>query len=162
MIGRRVRLNGLDFTVIGVATESFTGMDLFSRPAFYVPAAMAPVMISSNHDLLTDRRSRAFSVKGRLKPGVSMQAGSAEAAALAKSLEQSYPATNRAFGAALRTELQARLDNDPATPLIIAMPVSYTHLDVYKRQDPRRTRFPRKCARAPLLHPCRGPDPLRA
>jgi predicted permease len=121
VIGRRVRLNGLDFTVIGVATESFTGMDLFSRPAFYVPAAMAPVMISSNHDLLTDRRSRAFSVKGRLKPGVSMQAGSAEAAALAKSLEQSYPTTNRAFGAALRTELQARLDNDPATPLMIAM-----------------------------------------
>jgi predicted permease len=119
VVGRRVRLNGLDFTVIGVAPQSFTGMDLFSSPAFYVPAQMAPSMLT-DRDLLTNRGSRVFSVKGRLKPGVSIQAGSAEASALAKFLEQSYPATNRAFGAALRTELQARLDNDPATPLMIA------------------------------------------
>jgi predicted permease len=118
-IGRRVRLNGLDFTVIGVAPESFTGMDLFARPAFYVPAQMAPSMLGG--DPLSNRSNRAFSVKGRLKPGVSMQAGSAEAAALAKSLEQSYPATNRAFGAAIRTELQARIDNDPVTPLMLSV-----------------------------------------
>jgi macrolide transport system ATP-binding/permease protein len=116
VIGRRVRLNGADFTVIGVAPESFTGMDLFIRPAFYVPALMAP-----NTGMLIDRASRQFSVKGRLKAGVSIQAGSAEASALAKSLEQSYPKTNRAFGAALRTELQARLDNDPVTPLMVAV-----------------------------------------
>jgi predicted permease len=121
IIGRRIRLNGLEFTVIGVAPESFTGIDLFSRPAFFVPAMMSPAMLTSNRDLLTNRGIRAFSVKGRLKPGVSLQAGSAEAAALAKALERSYPATNRAFGAAIRTELQARLDNDPATPLMMAM-----------------------------------------
>jgi predicted permease len=121
IIGRRIRLNGLEFTVIGVAPESFTGIDLFSRPAFFVPAMMSPAMLTSNRDLLTNRGIRAFSVKGRLKPGVSIPAGTAEASALAKSLEQSYPATNRAFGAAIRTELQARLDNDPATPLMMAM-----------------------------------------
>jgi predicted permease len=121
IIGRRIRLNALDFTVIGVAPESFTGMDLFSRPAFFVPAMMSPAMLTSNRDLLTNRNTRMFSLKGRLKPGVSMQAGTAEASALAHSLEQSYPATNRAFGAAIRTELQARLDNDPATPLMMAM-----------------------------------------
>ncbi len=120
-IGRQVRLDGLDFTVIGVAPEAFTGMDQFTRPAFYVPAAMAPAMLASNRDLLINRSTRIFSVKGRLKPGVSMQAGTAEASALAHSLEQSYPATNRAFGAALRTELQARLDNDPGTPVMVAM-----------------------------------------
>ncbi len=119
VIGRRVRLNGLTFTIIGIAPESFTGIDRFSRPAFYVPAEMAPSILA-DRDLLTNRSSRSFSVKGRLKPGVSLQAGTAEASALAKSLEQSYPVTNRAFGAALRTELQARLDNDPATPLMIA------------------------------------------
>jgi predicted permease len=95
-------------------------MDQFTKPAFYVPAEMAPSIIA-DRDLLTNRSIRAFSVKGRLKPGVSIQAGTAEASALAKSLEQSYPATNRAFGAAIRTELQSRLDNDPATPVLIAM-----------------------------------------
>jgi predicted permease len=121
VIGRRVRLNGLDFTVIGVATESFTGMDLFARPAFYVPAQMAPAMLTANRDLLTNRADREFSVKGGLKPGVSMQAANAEASLLAKALEQSYPTTNRAFGAALRTELQARIDNEPVTPLMISV-----------------------------------------
>jgi predicted permease len=115
-VGRRVRLNGLDFTVIGVALESFTGMDQFVRPAFYVPAEMA-----SDIDLLTNRSSRGFSVKGRLKPGISMDAADAEASALAQSLQQSYPSTNRAFGAAIRTELQARIDEDPVTPLMIGV-----------------------------------------
>ena len=121
VIGRRVRINGLDFTVIGVAPASFTGMELFVRPAFFVPAQMAPVMLTSNRDLLANRTYRHFTVKGRLKRGVSMQAGSGEASVLAKSLEQSYPATNRAFGAAIRTELQARIDDDPVTPLMMAM-----------------------------------------
>jgi ABC-type antimicrobial peptide transport system permease subunit len=121
VIGRRLRLNGLDFTVIGVAPESFTGMELFVRPALFVPAQMAPVMLTSNRDLLANRSYRQFTVKGRLKRGVSMQAGSAEASVLAKSLKQSYPAANRAFGAAIRTELQARIDNDPVTPLMMAM-----------------------------------------
>jgi macrolide transport system ATP-binding/permease protein len=121
VIGRRVRVDGLDFTVIGVAPESFTGMDLFIRPAFFLPAMMGPAMLGSNNDLLTNRSNREFTVKGRLKPGVSMQAADAEASALAKSIEQSYPATNRAFGAALRTEMQARLDNDPVTPMMVAV-----------------------------------------
>ena len=121
VIGRRIRLDGLDFTMIGVAPESFTGMDLFVRPAFYVPVQMAPAMFTSDRDLLTNRSERAFSVKGRLKPGISLQSAGAEADALAHSLEQSYPATNRSFGAALRTELEARLDNDPVTPLMVAI-----------------------------------------
>jgi hypothetical protein len=46
IVGRRIRLNGLEFNVIGVAPESFTGIDLFSRPAFYVPAMMSPAMLT--------------------------------------------------------------------------------------------------------------------
>jgi macrolide transport system ATP-binding/permease protein len=121
VIGRPVRLNGSDFTVIGVAPESFTGMDQLIRPAFYVPAMMAGAINASKNDLLINRSNREFTVKGRLKPGVSMQAADAEASVLANWLEQSYPATNRAFGAALRTELQTRIDNNPVTPLMIGV-----------------------------------------
>jgi len=42
VVGRSVRLNGLDFTVIGVTPESFTGMDQLLRPAFFVPTMMGP------------------------------------------------------------------------------------------------------------------------
>ena len=38
IIGRHVRLNGTELVVIGVAPESFTRMDQFIRPAFFIPA----------------------------------------------------------------------------------------------------------------------------
>src|SRR5690242_6939309 len=39
VIGEKVWLNGIEFTIIGVAPESFTGTDQFLRPALYVPLA---------------------------------------------------------------------------------------------------------------------------
>src|SRR4029079_2275004 len=41
VVGRTVRLNGADFTVVGVAPDTFPGMELFQRPDFYMPLAMA-------------------------------------------------------------------------------------------------------------------------
>ena len=119
ILGKSIRINGLDFTVIGVAPESFKGMDQYVRPAFFVPAMMAPKLLASNSDLLSDRADRSFFVKGRLKPGVSLHAADAEVAALAKSLEQSFPKTNQAFRAAVRTELQARRDFAQGDVLLI-------------------------------------------
>src|SRR5206468_8011657 len=113
VVGRTVRLAGFDFTVIGVAPESFTGMDQYIRPSFFVPAMMGPKLVTPNPELLTNRGSRVFNVKRRLKPGVSMAAAAAEASALAKSLEQSFPDTNRGVGATVRTEIQTRLDREP-------------------------------------------------
>lgn len=121
VIGRTIRLSGLDFTVIGVMSEEFTGMDQFIRPAFYVPATMAPAIQSADQDMLTDRRLRGFTVKGRLKPGVSTQAADSEASAIARSLEQSYAITNASFGARVRTELQTRFDLNPYTPMLLTM-----------------------------------------
>ncbi len=111
VIGRPVRLNNLEFTVVGVAPAGFTGMDQYFRPSFFVPAMMGPKLLVSNHDLLTDRADRSFMVKGRLKPGVSQGAANAESASLAKALGKSYPDTNRSVGTAVHTEMQAREDD---------------------------------------------------
>ena len=46
VIGEHVRLNGTEFTIIGVAPESFTGIDPFLRPGLFVPIAMARHVIS--------------------------------------------------------------------------------------------------------------------
>jgi macrolide transport system ATP-binding/permease protein len=40
ILGQKVRLNGIEFTVIGVAPERFTGMAQLIRPAFYAPLMM--------------------------------------------------------------------------------------------------------------------------
>jgi predicted permease len=121
VIGRNIRLNGVDFTVIGVAPESFTGMDQYIRPAFFIPAMMAPSLQTSNQDILTNRSKRTFTVKGPLKSGVSIQTASAELAGLAKSLEQIYPNTNRAFSAMVRTELQTRAEFQQGDVLLVSL-----------------------------------------
>jgi putative ABC transport system permease protein len=119
VIGRSVRLNGVDFTVIGVAPESFTGMDQLLRPAFFVPAMMGSKLLEASGDILTNRSARSFTVKGRLKPGIPISAADAEAAAIAMSLERSYPVTNGAIGAALRTERQTRIDTSKGDTIMV-------------------------------------------
>ena len=44
VLGSRIRLNGIEFTVIGVAPEHFTGIDVVLRPTLFVPLAMSPRM----------------------------------------------------------------------------------------------------------------------
>jgi hypothetical protein len=50
MIGRTIRLNGIDFTVVGIAPESCTGMDPFIRPALFVPQTMAQRLSAAAKD----------------------------------------------------------------------------------------------------------------
>jgi putative ABC transport system permease protein len=124
-----VVINGIDFTVIGIAPESFTGLDVDLRPAFYIPAMMAErigifsptARAETRINPVEDRGARAFVVKGRLKSGVSRQQAQAELTTIWKSLEQQYPDTNRNQTLAVRTELQERVRRQPPTALIVAM-----------------------------------------
>jgi len=119
VIGKQIRLGGLDFIVIGVASEPFIVQQVL-RPAFFIPVMMGTRLRASNGDLLTNRERRTFTVKGRLKPGVSLEASNNEAQVLAKSLEESYPDTNHAIGAAVRTETQTKVDTFPFYPAVLA------------------------------------------
>ena len=120
--GRRVRLNGAEFTVIGVAPERFTGMDQFVQPAFFVPAMMCNRIASNaTSNLLEARDQRVFTVKGRLKPGVTIAQAQAELTVIAKALEQAYPETNRNQGVGVRTELEARFKQSPENAKLVGM-----------------------------------------
>jgi len=122
VIGRRVRLNGAEFTVIGVAPERFTGMDQYVQPAFFVPAMMCNKIVSNTtSNLLEARDQRVFTVKGRLKPGVTIAQAQAELTVIAKALERAYPDTNRNRGAAVRTELEARFKQAPENSKLVGM-----------------------------------------
>ena len=122
VIGRRVRLNGMDFEVIGVAPDAFTGLFDLARPAFFVPLMMLPALEGAPDDSqLTDRGRRTLAVKGRLEPGVTKEAASAEAAAIFAGFAEQYPDTNRTTTAAVLTELQSRIDGNPSQPVMVAM-----------------------------------------
>jgi ABC-type antimicrobial peptide transport system permease subunit len=47
VIGRALRLNGIEFTVIGVTPARFTGMDQYVRYAFFAPLMMWPRLITN-------------------------------------------------------------------------------------------------------------------
>jgi predicted permease len=114
-VGRTIRLNGTDFTIIGVAPATFPGMQIFSRPDFYVPLAMARVFSTNpQKDFLEDRDDRELSVKARLKPGTTRQQAQSELAVLAQDLEREYPALNQNRGAAVRTQFDMRTQGDDA------------------------------------------------
>ena len=122
ILGRKVRLSGIDFTVIGVAPARFTGMDLYFRPSFFVPVAMWPRFVTNPKDRPLEARDyRALSVKGRLKPGVTVAQAQAELVGIAKALERAYPDTNKNRSVAVRTEFQKRLEGSPPDAQIAAM-----------------------------------------
>ncbi|WP_321473710.1 ABC transporter permease [uncultured Paludibaculum sp.] len=113
VVGRTVRLNGMEFTVIGVAPESFPGMLIFSHPDFYVPLAMAKLFSANpRKDFFVDRDERALLVRARLKAGVTKQDAQNELTVLARGLEREYPKYNRERGAEVHTQFEMRTRGD--------------------------------------------------
>src|SRR5216683_335783 len=109
VVGRIVRLNGTDFTVIGVAPETFPGMQIFVRPDFYAPLAMARVFSTNpQKNFFVDRDDRELTVRARLKPGTALKQARNELAALARDFEREYPKVNRDRGAAVHTQFEMR------------------------------------------------------
>ena len=115
VLGRTVRLNGTQFTVIGVAPETFPGMDIFAHPDFYMPLAMARVFSTDRQkSFFEDRDDRELNVTARLKPGATLQQAQDELAVLAKNFEGEYPKANRGRSATVHTQFQMRTRDDDA------------------------------------------------
>jgi putative ABC transport system permease protein len=122
ILGRHVRLDGIEFTIVGVAPSRFTGIDPYLRSALYVPIAMWPRLAGNPQDRPLEARDfRKLTVKGRLKPGVSVAQARAEVAAIAQNLERAYPETNRNRIATARTELENRIQQSPPDAQLVAM-----------------------------------------
>jgi putative ABC transport system permease protein len=120
-IGRTVRMNGINFTIVGVMPPDFTGIDQWVRPYFYVPLSMAPRLITSDPNVLEQRDNRMFNAKGRLKPGVSRETAQAELTGIGKNLEKAYPEANRNRSVLLRTEFEDRVQQDPSDSYLVMM-----------------------------------------
>ena len=122
VLGRSMRINGEPFTIIGVAPPGFTGLDQFVRSDFFVPVMMSSRLINDPKAAsLEARDARTLTLKGRLKAGVSQASAQSELTAIAADLERAYPDTNKNRRFTIRTELQARVAQDPPDSMLIAM-----------------------------------------
>jgi macrolide transport system ATP-binding/permease protein len=122
VLGRRVRINGAEFTVIGVTPPEFNGLNQYVRSDFFVPLMMSQRLVSDTKgNSLENRDARNLKLKGRLSPGVSQAAAQAELTTIAADLERAFPETNKNRRLFVRTELQARIDQSPPDAMLIAM-----------------------------------------
>ncbi len=127
VLGKPARINGADFTVVGVMAARFTDVDddlMDDSPCFYIPLKAAARLVAAP-DLLENRTQRSLIVYGRLKPGVPLARAQAEAATIAAEIEKDHPDTNRNRTMVVRSMLQFRAGGNSAitvTSIAMAMP----------------------------------------
>ena len=104
ILGQQVKLNGHDFTIIGVMPAEFNGTEIGIRRDIFVPMMMQAVMRpprggysgEMDPDLLKVRSNRWLRVVGRLKPGVSREQAQAGLSVITDQQAQAHPETNGA------------------------------------------------------------------
>jgi predicted permease len=123
VVGRKLWVSGIEFTVIGVTPETFTGTDPTRlRQALYVPLAMWPrLMNAPGVNPLEDRSLRYLTLKGRLRPGITMRVAQAELDTVGSDLEHAYPATNKNEPLHIETELQYNVERHPLDSGAVAL-----------------------------------------
>lgn len=100
--GRRLRINGADVAVVGVAPEEFQGTSPGLFFDIWVPATAAPLLVRGSREL-DERGIRGYSLLGRLNPGGTRAQAQAELDAAMKQLASAYPSTNAAMRARILT-----------------------------------------------------------
>lgn len=95
VVGQTIRLNGVPFTIIGVAPEAFSGTMPVLVTGFYAPLMMTDALMGDfTMGQLERRGSRSMFVKARLRPGVTAAQAEQALKAFSASLAEAYPETN--------------------------------------------------------------------
>ena len=114
-VGKTIRINAQDFTVVGIATEGFTGTMALLSAEVYLPLGAFDSVASQrpgrNGKRLGDRSNHTLVVAGRLKPGLTDAFVSARLDALSRQLEEAFPAENK--GQVLSVNPLPRMSSSP-------------------------------------------------
>ena len=99
LLGQTVKINAIDFTVVGVAPPKFTGTMALIAPDMWLPLGMFDIVVNdifkNNGSGLADRANLSLVVAGRLKPGLTIESAAPRLEVLSRQLEGAYPAENK-------------------------------------------------------------------
>jgi predicted permease len=118
IVGKRVRINGNPFTIVGVAPAGFQFPADSPPPQLWTPLSQDAVV--SEFDPMTEQRgARVLDAIGRLKPGVTAEQAQAQMNQIAGALAQRYPDHNKNIATTIvRPELE-RLTGSSRMPLVM-------------------------------------------
>jgi putative ABC transport system permease protein len=92
-IGRSIRVNDRQLTIVGVTPARFQGTVLGLNFDMWAPATLAPTVMAGSREL-DDRGLRGYSVLARLGHGVSREQAQVEVRQAMGDLARAYPDTN--------------------------------------------------------------------
>jgi predicted permease len=105
IVGKTMLLNNHQYTIVGVAAESFAGTRIGDTLDVWVPVTMyaqvEPTVWNGADQIMTVRNASWLDVFARLKPGVEIEQARSELGAIARQLEEAYPKFNRQAGVAI-------------------------------------------------------------
>jgi predicted permease len=94
VVGTTVRINGLSYTVLGVAPRGFHGTEMIFWPEVWVPMMMQP-QVEVGNPWLNERSTWDTMMLGRLKPGISAAEAIADLNRIANDLGRKYPQNDK-------------------------------------------------------------------
>jgi len=106
VVGKSMVLNGVQFTIVGVAPHDFVGAEEAFPRQVWIPLMMRASVRpgpAGAAGALNNRNMRNLDVMARLKQGVTLRQAQAGMNVVAGRLAQSYPESNRNFQIALYT-----------------------------------------------------------
>ena len=105
-LGRTLRLNDQNLTIVGVAPPGFQGTVLGLDFDLWVPATLAPALFGGSREL-EDRSQRGYALLGSLPPHAALARVQTELDAAMAELARLYPDTNAGVQAEVLTFWQA-------------------------------------------------------
>jgi predicted permease len=118
VLGKTIRLNARNFTVVGIAPKGFGGPTTTMTPAVWLPTGVHELIANDiftqgSHTQLADRANEVLLVYGRLKPGITLASAEPSLKALGQQLEKAFPGENRNRGLQVRRLARMGISTNP-------------------------------------------------
>src|SRR5438552_8125665 len=115
LVGQRITLNRMAFTVIGVAPPGFTGTEPIPS-AFWVPVTIQKVL-DAGRDRLADDNMSWLALLGRVRPGVTMERVRADLGVIAGRIDQLNPGRTTSLAISTATFLGRPEERESLIPV---------------------------------------------
>ena len=128
-LGSTIRLNGDDYTIVGITPQRFTGMVVLLTPEVFLPLGAFDAIVrdefKNNGRGLADRGNHGLILAGRISPGMSDTDVQSRLSGLGERMAAAYPGENANQELSIHTLSRIGVTQGPADNTAIAIFTSF-------------------------------------